>query len=415
MPKSVALPGADVRIAFGIVSLFPGGGLQRDCIDIAQKVRNYGHDVVIHAARLNGAVSLPDIPIIVIPNTERTNHARQHRFALDFMQRTAGSFDLVVGFDKLIGLDVLYCADRSIYYRLLRQPYLGFLARYRTFVGIEGNTFKPGQKTRVILLGQRQRMEFLDAWHTEAERVIELPPTLSPARRRPQCRVNGDRERMRAQLGLPRDAWVWLVIGVQPKTKGFDRVLSALKHFPNAFLLIAGLNDVDASSKKMVDLVRRLDVASRVIWLGHREEIEQFAAASDVLMHPARYDTTGAVILEALVNGLPVITTSACGYAQHVRGAGAGIVLDEPFDFQLFLTAIKEMSDPARRAEYSEAGILYGSVQSLYAGKDVAAQLIINLAERRQADGDDVRDSWRLPISSEPSGNIVSLPMPHRK
>ena len=43
-----------MRIAFGIVDLFPGGGLQRDCVEIAKLVSNRGHDVVIYTERVSG-------------------------------------------------------------------------------------------------------------------------------------------------------------------------------------------------------------------------------------------------------------------------------------------------------------------------------------------------------------------------
>ena len=64
-----------------------------------------------------------------------------------------------------------------------------------------------------------------------------------------------------------------------------------------------------------------LGLADRISFLGHREDIPELMAAADLLVHPARHDTTGTVILEAVVNGLPVITTSTCGYAHHVEAA----------------------------------------------------------------------------------------------
>jgi UDP-glucose:(heptosyl)LPS alpha-1,3-glucosyltransferase len=403
-----------MRIAVGITSLFPGGGLQRDCIEIAKLIRGSGHVIVIYTARLTGAVVDGDIPVIVIPNSERTNHARHYQFAREFMRQTSGNFDLVVGFDKLLGLDVLYCADRSIYYRLLDRRYLGLFARYRTYTEIEGDSFGPGRKTRIILLSQNQRIEYRDAWRTEPERLIELPPTLSAARRKPQCRVNGAREQLRNQLGLSSSSWVWLAIGVQPKTKGLDRTLRALQYFPQATLLVAGLNDIDDRAKRSARMARRLGVASRVIWLGHREDIEHATAASDILVHPARYDTTGTVILEAVVNGLPVITSSVCGYAKHVQAAGAGIVLGEPFDFRLFLAAIRDMLEPTRRDAYSQAGAAYGQNKQLYEGRQRAAELMIQLAEIKLR-GNDIADLRLASAGSEESDNVVSLPLGGRK
>jgi UDP-glucose:(heptosyl)LPS alpha-1,3-glucosyltransferase len=194
-----------MRVAVGIVSLFPGGGLQRDCIEIVKIMRNFGCEVVIYTSRLTGTVTASDTPIVVLPTAARTNHGRHRSFAIGFRRETLGSFDLIVGFDKLLGLDVLYCADRSFRYRMLNRPYLRLLPRYRTYCSIEGDSFKPGRKTRIIVLNQKQLIEYVRSWQTERERVIELQPTLSAERRNPEYRAPNIRTKLRTQLGLAVD------------------------------------------------------------------------------------------------------------------------------------------------------------------------------------------------------------------
>src|SRR5262249_52899809 len=149
---------------------------------------------------------------------------------------------------------------------------------------------------------------------------------------RPEFRRNGVREAVRADLGVGAAEQVWLAIGVQPRTKGFDRALRALPDFPQARLLIAGLDESSTrGAAALAAGARRRGLSSRVSFLGHREDIPELMAAADLLVHPARHDTTGTVILEAVVNGLPVITTAACGYARHVADAEAGVVIAAPF------------------------------------------------------------------------------------
>ena len=372
-----------MRIAFAIVSLFPGGGLQRDCVEIAKLVREQGHDVVIYTCRVHDHSLAGDIPILLLQNSAATNHGRQHQFAADFLNETAGRFDLIVGFDKLLGLDVIYCADASMGYRVLKSPLLRLLPRYRTYVDIEKSSFAAGKKTKIILLSQNQVSEYQSAWATEASRVLLVPPTLTLARRQPGCRTNGVRQSLRATLGLADSDWVWLSIGVQPDTKGTDRAIKALARFPDAKLLIAGLSETNHASIGLARQTQRLGVAHRVKWLGHREDVSDVMAAADLLVHPARYDTTGTVILEAVVNGLPVITTAACGYARHVDFAGAGIVVREPFDFRLFLAALDQARDPSVSRAWSEAGAEYGKNSTLYQGRLRAAEAIVQAAHEK--------------------------------
>lgn len=103
-------------------------------------------------------------------------------------------------------------------------------------------------------------------------------------------------------------------------------------------------------------------------------------AAADLFVHPARYDTTGTVILEAVVNGLPVITTAACGYATHVSSAGSGIVIQHPFRRRSLIAALQAARDPAVRAEWSKSGSEYGKQASLYEGTSRATDFIVQSA-----------------------------------
>lgn len=398
-----------MRIAFGIVNLFPGGGLQRDCLEIAKLVAGRGHDVVIYTERASGDLQAGGIPIVRLPNGARTNHRRQYAFAVDFLKEASAHCDLTVGFNKLLGLDVLYCADPSTHDRLRRQPYLKLLPRYRTYAHIERDSFGPDRKTRTILLSQSQLLEYWSAWRTESQRMYLLPPTLSAARRKPEYRVNGMRQTMRAEFGLTGIPWVWMTVGVQPKTKGTDRVIRALTEFPDAQLLVAGLSETDEAAKRAVALARRLGVASRVKWLGHREDMAQVMAAADLLLHPSRYDTTGTVILEAVVNGLPVVTTAVCGYASHVSAARAGAVVPEPFDQRAFANAIRSARDVATSAAWSKAGIEYGQRAGLSEGRLCAAQIILAAAHDKNPSLAEVAGVGLVPSEDEFQFDISTL------
>ena len=368
-----------MRIAFGIVSLFPGGGLQRDCLSIAKSVKRSCDELLVYTSRLSDSIQCDDVTVVPLPNDAISNHQRQYRFALDFASKVAGKFDLIVAFDKILGADVLFCADASILYRMKRNLLLYLLPRYRTFAGLEGDSFGTDRKTKIILLSQDQLNKYRIAWKTQPGRLFLVPPTIAASRRRPELRSNGTRQALRSQLGLGKDAWAWIAVGVQPRTKGLDRAIQALHYFPDAHLLIVGL-DKTAKSAPFLNSGRYRRVSSRVTWLGHREDIAPLLSAADLFVHPARYDTTGAVILEALVNGLPVVTTLACGYATHVDAAQAGVVVKEPFDFGIFLAALNEAREDNRRSTWSMSGINYGQHASLYEGRTRAAEIILAAA-----------------------------------
>ena len=68
-----------------------------------------------------------------------------------------------------------------------------------------------------------------------------------------------------------------------------------------------------------------------VKFIGARKDVPALLMASDLLLHPARIENTGTVIVEALAANLPVITTDICGYSFHVISAKAGKVIESPF------------------------------------------------------------------------------------
>ncbi len=363
---------AGPRIAFGIVSLFAGGGLQRNCLAIARILRRRGHEAAIFTSRTDGP--LPnDLSIEVLPNRAWTNHGRNRRFAADLAKATSQRFDLVVGFDKLSGLDLLYCADPAV---AARSGWRKLTPRHRALRALEAACFAAGANTRIIALSPSQIEGYRRAWHTEPDRVALLPPNVEPERRHPQRRLDGTRERRRAALGLEDQDWCWLAIGRQARHKGFDRAVAALSEFPAARLFIIGLARSDAAS--LVRLARRLRVEHRLVLLGFvaDEDMLDVMAAADLLIHPARIDTTGTAILEALVNGLPVVTTAVCGYAGHVHEAHAGAVVAEPFAHERLLAALRQARDQGA-SDWSVNAMRYGERPELYSGLEVAADIIL--------------------------------------
>ncbi|HMA72097.1 MAG TPA: glycosyltransferase family 4 protein [Xanthobacteraceae bacterium] len=374
-----------MRIAFAIMKLFPGGGLQRDCVEIARYCRQRGHEVVIFTSFKDASDFADDLAVAVLPIRQSTNHRMLEDFATSFRWvASLQGFDLVVGFDKLTHLDVLYCADPSVYFRMTAERFRFLIPRYRTYLALERATFEPERKTKVVMLSRKQLNEYRNVWHTPPERLSLLPPTISSARRHPEYRINGVRAALRTELGLmPRD-WLWIAIGVQPHTKGLDRTMAALREFPMAKLLVIGLTETSTrAARAMAARARRLGLENRISFLGHREDIAEVMAAADLLVHPARRDTTGTVILEAVVNGLPVVTTSVCGYAQHVDAAEAGIVIDEPFEHTAFIAALSTAEDAGLRSRWSASAEHYGAQRFLYDGRARAAEIILAAAAER--------------------------------
>jgi UDP-glucose:(heptosyl)LPS alpha-1,3-glucosyltransferase len=150
-----------------------------------------------------------------------------------------------------------------------------------------------------------------------------------------------------------------------------------LADFPKAKYIILGMDPESRQGRALARKAQHHGVAARVSFLGYHEDVPAIMAAADIFVHPARQETTGAAILEAVVNGLPVIVTENCGYADHVTRAGAGIVIPEPYSRHKLGEALVSAGVPTNTRTWSANGARYGAREELYCGLDEAARIIV--------------------------------------
>lgn len=84
----------------------------------------------------------------------------------------------------------------------------------------------------------------------------------------------------------------------------------------------------DGPMRKHWELLANELLPNRVRWKGYLsiDEIPQQVVKADCLVLPSRHDGWGAVVSEALMLGVPVICSDACGSAGVVRASGTGDV-----------------------------------------------------------------------------------------
>lgn len=122
--------------------------------------------------------------------------------------------------------------------------------------------------------------------------------------------------------------------------------------------------------------MRQLGLADRVEILKGRDDIPRFLLGADLLIHPAYNENTGTVLLEALVAGLPVLTTAAC-YAHYIEDAGAGRVIALPFaQATLDATLAAMLADGAARRQWAASGLAFATHADLYSMPEQAADII---------------------------------------
>jgi UDP-glucose:(heptosyl)LPS alpha-1,3-glucosyltransferase len=341
-------------LALALYRYTPFGGLERNCLALARAARARGHRVSVYARRFEGERE-EGIEVRELAVRAWTNIGLDRAFARVLARELErAAHDVVVGFNRLPGLDVFYAAD-PCYVAARGRPSRLALASRRQRAAWERELLAPGSPTQILVLSERERRLHREHHGTPAERLHLLPPGL-----RAEFLVDGApaAPEVRAALGIPEDARVVLAVGSDFARKGLDRTLAALAGLPAAlgartWCLVVGAG----RPARFERLARALGLAERVRFAGGRADVLGCYRAADLLVHPAREENTGTVLLEAMSQGVPVACSAECGFAPLVAGARAGAVLGSPFDAGELARACAELlGDGGLRAELGERG-----------------------------------------------------------
>lgn len=372
-----------MRLAFVLFTWFPHGGLQQDLVKVVNACRERGvSDISIFCVAWEGE-QLTGVNTVVVPVSGWSAAAKRAAFARYVEGHVAGKFDKVVGFNRLPGLDYYYAADlcfaakargqRGVWYRLL--------PRTRQYLAFEEAVFGAQARTTALLLSPLQRAQYKQYYATPDARLIDLPPGI---RREHRAGPDADelRRSFRAEYDIADDELVVLQVGSSFRTKGVARSLIALATLPPELkqrvrYFLVGRDKPEPWLKR----AEAVGLGGRVQIVGALGGVPRFMQGADVLLHPSLAESAGMVLLEAVVAGLPVLTTASCGYAFHVEQAQAGLVCPEPFSQDVLNMALVSML-LADRSAWRANGIRYGQQHDLYDMPQRVAELLVDGAAR---------------------------------
>ena len=381
--------GSALRLAFFIFRYFPHGGLQRNFLHVASLCRDRGHEVSVYT--LDWAGPRPEgIQVNVVKGSAWTNDGQAVQFAKQVPSiLKSEKIDVAIGFNKIPGLDVYYSGDPCYVERVNRkyatwyEKLIRLTPRYRNFRKLEESVFQASGTTQILLLTASEEKVFQKHYRTPAHRFHVLPPGLLPDRV-PSGDNGNIRILKRKQLGLSEKNFVLLFIAASFRTKGFDRVLRGVASLPkilgkNTRLLAVG----DPRVSWFKGLARWLGVYDQIVWLPHRDDISEIMACADALIHPSKVDAGGGVILEAMVAGLPVLTTEVCGYSGYVNQAKAGVVVPAPFQQHQFNQALSNFMMSSKSEEWGENGKKFGGPKKFHQRFQMAVDLLEKTAKEK--------------------------------
>jgi glycosyltransferase involved in cell wall biosynthesis len=172
---------------------------------------------------------------------------------------------------------------------------------------------------------------------------------------RAQPRAAEERARVRARLGAPEDAFVWLFVGRLETQKGVDVLLEGFARAgTRSPLWIVG----DGSRRaELEEKAKELGVLERVRFEGAVADAAPFYWGADAFAIASRWEGLPLALLEAQAAGLPVVAAAAGGVAEAIREGTSGLLVprEDPAALAAAMTRVESEPELARRLGYEAA------------------------------------------------------------
>jgi glycosyltransferase involved in cell wall biosynthesis len=125
----------------------------------------------------------------------------------------------------------------------------------------------------------------------------------------------------------------------------------------NVRLTIIGEGRMQRSVQRQIrKITKREDGAPRITLIARKPDLATFYDALDILVLPSReHDPFGMTVAEAMMRGVAVVVTDACGIAEYLK-SGRTAMIAQPNDARALEEAIRRLSDGPTRTRIARAG-----------------------------------------------------------
>jgi glycosyltransferase involved in cell wall biosynthesis len=148
---------------------------------------------------------------------------------------------------------------------------------------------------------------------------------------------------LRQELSLPEDTVLAVNVGWLVPRKRIEITLRAFagvaQKIPHAVLLLVGDGPEHAALEA---LARKLNVATRVRFLGQRTDVREIMAECDCLVHSSIAETCTNVVIESMAAGIPAVVMDAGAAREMIADGLSGSVVG-PHDEQALADRLEEV------------------------------------------------------------------------
>lgn len=265
-------------------------------------------------------------------------------------------------FAKQHGIDVLHAHDAASELTCalaMPEPRKPMLMSFHRTLSFESE--RPRDRMRNTLAGWRagaiatasteRRNHYLSHNHVPDRKVVRIPLGVDLDR---FCPAANNRAYERRQLGVKPQSLLVGVMGHFGPEKGVDLAVTAFqtacRTLPDidAELVILGTGTTDRVA--LIESLIEPEFAHRVHLAGFRTDPQRLLGCFDVLLHGARGEAFGLVLIEAMASRVPVIAPAVGGIPDIIEHEVSGLLVKQA-DSDLLAAALSRVlaNDSLRR------------------------------------------------------------------
>jgi len=340
-----------VRVAH-IIDNVALGGAQKSVVLLSEVIQDYDAELVILSLyesksltfegelRKNGAV-LKYFPGKKLLNLRRiislTKYLRREKFDLVHTHLTYGNIVGVI-VARLAGIPVMAMSHSSgidpRIYHPIRHRLETWLLRFAADM-VTGDSYSAAEALRTRMNGK----------------LVYPVPNAVPV---PDQIPHQDAFAVKKELVGDKDRLIIIAVGRLSAPKGYSDLIDAFNivHMrkPEALLLIVGKGNL---KEQLVSQIATLGLSEYVILAGSRDDVPALLAASDIYVSSSHWEGLSLALLEAMINGLPVVATDV-GDAKRVVPENSGIIVPPHHPEKLAAALLALLDDQEKRKKYGQ-------------------------------------------------------------
>lgn len=184
-----------------------------------------------------------------------------------------------------------------------------------------------GRCASVVTVSESLKEHLISMRLGGAGKIVAIPNGVDCRKFSPEV----DRLRCRSQLSIPPEAFVIGCVGRFIPSKRHDLLLRAffahcerkVSARPIRLIFAGGGGSEEGKVKRIIE-----DHAfgDRVIWLGHREDLERIYPVLDLHVMPSSVEGLSNAMLESMACGVPTLAHPACGASEVIEDGADGFL-----------------------------------------------------------------------------------------